>query len=253
MNSTSIALIGVACIFGGALFGLALQRLLPNHHLSKESQEVIKLGAGMIATLTALVLGLLVSSAKGTFDTISTGVKQAGARVLLLDRVLAQYGPETQPIREQLRSTLAARVEQLWPPHGARIVDPATFERSRGTEHLQASLLQLAPKSEAQTLLLAQARKLVADMAESRWLLIEESQNQLPTPFLVILLSWLTMLFASFGLFAPRNATVIAVLFVCACSVSAAIFLVMELNQPMNGVLKVSSAPLVKALEILGH
>lgn len=253
MNSTLIALIGVVCIFGGSLLGFSLQRFLPRHHLTADSHEIVKLGAGMIATLTALVLGLLVSSAKSTFDTLSTGIKQSGARVILLDRILAQYGPETKPIREQLRHNVSARVEEIWPRDPTRVPDPTGYERAKGAEILQAGLLQLVPKTEAQTLLLAQARKLIADMSESRWVLIEESQTQLPAPLIIILLFWLTVLFASFGLFAPRNATVIGVLFVCACSVSAAIFLVLEMNQPMTGMLKVSNAPMLKALELLGR
>jgi hypothetical protein len=254
MNSTLIAVIGVACIFGGTLLGLTLQRFLPVHHLSKESHEIVKLGAGMIATLTALVLGLLVSSAKGTFDTLSTGIKQSGAKLILLDRVLAQYGSETAPIREQLRLAIAARVAEIWPHQGdMQAVDRSRIERGGGIEILQSQLLQLAPKTDSQTYVLGQARQLVADLLGTRWLLIEESQNQLPIPFLVVVLFWLTVLFASFGLFAPRNVTVMAVLFVCACSVSAAIFLILEMNQPLTGTLKVSNAPMLKALELMGR
>lgn len=253
MNSTLVALISVACMFGGALLGFSLQRLLPKHHLSKDAHEIVKLGAGTIATLTALVLGLLVSSAKGTFDTLSTGIKQSGAKLIQIDHVLAQYGPETKWIREQLRQGVAARVEEIWPQTHTRAADPTTFERAEGMERLQADLLSLVPQTPAQTQTLAEARQLVADLSSTRWMLIEESQNQLPAPFLIILLFWLTMLFASFGLFAPRNATVITVLFVCACSIAAANFLILEMNQPMTGTLKVSKAPLLKALELMGR
>ena len=253
MNSTLIALIGVVCIFGGALLGFWLQGLLPNHHQGQDSHENVKLGAGMIATLTALVLGLLVSSAKSSFDTMSTGIKQGGAKVILLDRVLAQYGPETKAIREQMRRSLAANIEKVWPQKRTEVADLTAFERAQGMDLLQADLRGLVPKSDAQSQLLTQARQLAADLAQTRWLLIEEAQNQLPAPFLVILLFWLTVLFTSFGLFAPRNATVIAVLFVCACSVSAAILLILEMNRPLSGLIKVPNAPLLKALEHLGQ
>ena len=253
MNSILLAFLSVACVFGGTLFGFWTQGLLPRHHLSKDSHEIIKLGAGMIATLTALVLGLLVSSAKSTFDTISTGIKQSGAKLILLDRLLAQYGPEAKPLREHLQRNLAAKIEQLWPRQKTGVKDLGAFERSTELELVQAALRDLVPKTDAQTQLLAQARQLAADLSGARWLMIEESQNQIPVPFLVILLFWLTVLFASFGLFAPRNGTVIAVLFVCACSVSAAIFLILEMNRPIQGIIKVSNAPFLKALEHMGR
>ncbi len=253
MSSTLLALISIACVFGGVLVGFGLQRLLPNHHLSKESQEVVKLGAGMIATLTALVLGLLVSSAKSSFDNMNSGMVQCGAKLILLDRVLAQYGPETKAVREQMRNSCASLIETLWPRERVVTPDLKNIERGRGVEFLQAELRGLEPKTGAQTQLLAQARQLAADLAETRWLLVEGSQNQLPVALLVVLLFWLGMLFASFSLFAPRNATVITVLFVCACSVSAAIFLVLEMSHPLQGTIKISSAPLLKALEHLGQ
>jgi hypothetical protein len=250
MNSTLIALISIVCIFGGALLGLWLQRLVPKHHLSKESQDVVRLGAGIIATLTALVLGLLVSSAKSTFDNVNKGNKQAGAKLILLDRVLAQYGPDTRSIREEIRDAVAARVEDGSINRRGSRSGPDFL--AAGVEILQRALRGLVPKDDAQTKLLGEAQKLVADLSETRWLLVEEAQNQLPTPFLIMLLFWLTVLFASFGLFAPRNATVLTVLFVCAISVSGAIFLVLEMNEPGAGVIKVSNAPLLKALDLMG-
>src|SRR5262245_32663838 len=107
MHATFIALGSAGCIFSGALLGLLLQRLLPNHHLSKETQDIVKLSAGTIATLTAMVLGLLVSSAKNSFDTMNNGIVQSAARIILLDRDLASYGPETKAAREQLKRHVA--------------------------------------------------------------------------------------------------------------------------------------------------
>jgi hypothetical protein len=253
MNSTVVGLVSVACIFGGALLGVFLQKALPRHHLSKESHEIIKLGAGMIATLTALVLGLLVSSAKNTFDSVNDGIVQAGAKIILLDRVLAQYGPGAKPLRDQLRRIVAVRVESLWPGDRRPGQDAAAYERAKGLESFEVALRELAPQTDTQRQLLTQARQLTADVAETRWLLIEQAQSELPLPFVVILLFWLTMLFATFGLFAPRNGTVLTVLFVCACSVSAAVFLVLEMSRPVTGIIRVSNAPLLKALEHLGR
>jgi hypothetical protein len=253
MSSTSISLIGAGCVFSGALLGLHLQRRLPNHHLSKDSHEIVKLGAGMIATLTALVLGLLVSSAKSSFDTMSAGIVQGGAKIILMDRALAHYGPETKDLREQSKRAITALIERIWPREKTGAAGLTAFERDNQLEQLQAGLRALTPQTEAQRQLLAQAQQAAHELAQTRWLLIESAQNQLPTALLVVLIFWLTILFVSFGLFAPRNATLLTVLFVCACAVSAAIFLVLEMNHPLDGTIKVSSAPLLKALEHLGR
>ena len=253
MSSLTIGLIGACCIYCGALLGWLMQRLLPKHHLEKDSHEIVKLGAGMIATLTALVLGLLVSSAKATFDTMNTGVVQVSAKIILLDRVLAQYGPQAQAARAGLRQRVAAIIDRIWPEEENETSGLVALERGRGIELVQDQLRDLTPTTESQRELLAQARAIGSDIAQTRWLLIEEAQSTLPTAFLVVLITWLTILFASFGLFAPRNGTLLIVLLICAVSVSAAIFMVLEMDQPLNGVIKVSNAPLRKALEHLGR
>lgn len=253
MSSIEIALVSAACIFGGVLLGLWLQTLLPGHHLSSESKDTIKLAAGMIATLSALVLGLLVSSAKNNFDTTSAEITQGAAKAIQLDRALANYGPETKSARELLRDSMAAGIQMFWPEDKLEATGMTAFEKSNGMELLQAKLRELAPASDGQRQLLAQAQQISGELVQFRWLLIEQTQNALPKPFLVMVLFWLTMLHMSFGLFAPRNAMVIVVLFICAVSVSGAIFLILEMNHPLSGCIKVSGAPMLKALEHLGQ
>jgi hypothetical protein len=253
MSSITISLITAGCTFGGALLGIWLQTRLPRHHLDKDSHEIVKLGAGMIATITALVLGLLVSSAKNTFDTINEGIKQGSAKTILLDRILAQYGPEAQAVRDQLKRSVAGALESIRLGKPVAASQLATGHLTNRVEAVQGLLRQLAPQTEAQRQLLVQAQQVAGDLTQTRWLLMEEAQNELPVPLLAILICWLTALFVSFGLFSPRNATVICVLFVCACSVSAALLLILELNRPLEGCFKVSGAPLRDALEFMGH
>jgi hypothetical protein len=253
MSSLDIAFISAACIFGGVLLGLWLQNLLPEHHLSADSKETIKLAAGMIATLSALVLGLLVSSAKNNFDTMSAEITQGAAKAIQLDRVLASYGPETKEARELLRRSMVAGIQAFWPEDKTDAPGMTAFERANGMELIQAKLRELMPATDAQRQLFAQAQQISNDLVQFRWLLIEQTQNRLPKPFLVMLLFWLTALHMSFGLFAPRNAMVIVVLFICAVSVSGAIFIILEMNHPLSGMIKVSSAPMLKALEHLGQ
>ena len=253
MSSFNITVISTVSIFAGALLGMGLARRLPGHHLSKEMQDLVKLSAGTIATLTALVLGLLVSSAKSSFDAINTGIVQGSAKFILLDRTLAHYGPETKSAREQLKQMVAAGIEMVWPTEKTGVTALAAFERANGMELVQEKLRELTPQNDVQRQALAQAQQIANDLGQTRWLLVEQAQTQLPVPLLLILVFWLTLLFISFGLFAPRNLMALTVLLIGACAISAAIFLVLELNQPLDGLIKVSSAPMQNALQHMGQ
>ena len=252
MNSSTIAFISAGCIFGGVLLGMLLQKVLPEHHLDTPSKDTVKVGAGMLATLTALVLGLLVSSAKSSFDAMNAGIAQTGAKIILFDHILADYGPETKEVREQLRHTVASVIERIWPEQKGDVGGLRALESVDAAETLQAKLRELTPKNDLQKSLLAQASQISSDMLQARLLLMEGQQNTLPSSFLVLLIFWLTGLFISFGLFAPRNGTVLAVLLICALSVSSAIFLVLEMDRPLDGFIKASNAPLRKAVELIG-
>jgi len=253
MSSLTVGLLSAASVFAGSLLGIGLQRLLPNHHLGKETQDVVKLSAGTIGTLTALVLGLLVSSAKTSFDTVNAGIVQGGAKIIVLDRALAAYGPEARAAREQLKRSIAAGIETVWPAEKTGVPTLTAFERANGMELVRDKLRDLTPKDDAQRQILAQAQQIVSELGHLRWLLIEQAQNDLPVPLLLILVLWLVLLFVSFGLSAPSNATALTVLLVGACAVSAAIVLVLELNRPLDGMLKVSNVPMVNAFRHLGQ
>ena len=257
MNSVVFSLIAFACIFGGALLGMAMRALLPKHHLSDESKDTVKLGTGMVATMAALVLGLLIASAKGTFDTMTIEIRQVGAKIMLLDRVMDQYGPETKETRVLLRRTITATLQRIWveESHGGAVQSQAvTGLPENDLEVVQEKLRQLSPQNDSQRWLQSRALQVSADIADAKWLLVEQlGAKSLPMPFLVLLVSWLALIFASFGLFSPRNATVIIVLFICAVSAAASLFLILELDQPYQGFVKISSAPLHKALMYMGR
>jgi hypothetical protein len=252
-ESLILGLISAGCIFGGVLLGLLLRGLIPEQHLQEESKDTIKLGAGMVATVSALVLGLLVASAKNNFDTTQEEITQRAAKIIFLDRLLSDYGPETQATREQLRRTVVGTIEILWPQKKNGASGLTEYERMNGMQITQMRLLKLTPTTDAQRRLYDTAQNILTDLRQSRWVLIQRSQRVIPLPFLVVLLFWLTMLHISFGLFAPRNATVITVLFVSALSVSGAIFIVLDMTHPLQGVITVSGEPMRKTLELLGQ
>jgi hypothetical protein len=253
MTDLTLSLIAAGCIVAGVLAGVWLQILLPAHHLSERSQDTVKLGAGVIATMSALVLGLLVSSAKNSYDVASANVAQIGAKFIALDELLAQFGPETRPLRGQLKTALAERIDSVWGPRADTSAGMRALEGSRIITDLQKQLSELAPANAEQKLLVSELWQISGDIRQSRLMLLEQQQSGLPPILLWLLVFWLTLLFVSFGLFAPRNVTVIVVLLVCALSVSSAIFLILEMNHPLEGVIKVSSAPLGKALELIGR
>ena len=147
MTSTTVGVISTACMLGGALIGLGLQRLLPKHHLSKDSQDVVKLGAGVVATVTALVLGLLVSSAKSSFDATNTRITQAGATIIILDRTLAQYGPEANNVRERPApvSSRTTDAQDLAGGADPSVSAMSAIERGGAVEAIQAEAPQARP------------------------------------------------------------------------------------------------------------
>ena len=248
MSSLAAAGLVFGCALAAALVAMRVARRLPESHLSSESRDVVKLGLGVIATLTALVLGLLVASAKGTYDAQDGAVRQMATDFSLLDRYLAHYGPQTKELRELLRQIVAVSIERLWPDAGPRRGDLTPGTAREAGDLFYTKLTELQPSTEAQRAVKARALDLASQLAHTRYRMYTQGDGSVPTPFLVVLGLWLVTLFAGYGLLAPRNATVVAVLVVCALSVSAALFLVLELSRPFEGVIRVSSAPLQQAL-----
>ena len=252
MAALVTASIILACMVSGILLGLRLRGVLPDHHTRDESKDIVKTGAGTMATLVALIIGLLVSSAKSSYDTASASITQGGAKIITLNYYLTRYGPDAKAVRELLRGSVAAGIKRVWPDDGAHHPVLAELERATGMDGVYDGIRELSPASDSQQYLKSQALQLGAELMQSRWMFIEQSQNKLPTTFLIVLTFWLTVLFGTLGLLAPRNLTAMFSLFICAISMAGAIFLILELNQPLEGIIKVSGAPLIEALSIIG-
>ncbi len=254
MSTLAMSAIVFGCIFGGTLLGMVLRAFLPEHHLSGETKDVVKLGVGLIGTMSALVLGLLVASAKSSFDAQRNGLAQLSGNVVFLDRTLARYGPESKEARQMLHDSVADMLAQTWPqdsPGSGRSAAPAQTEGRY--EGLFDKIQELSPKTETQRSLQAQALKLGSDMAQSRWSLFAQRGSSISMTFLVVMACWLGIVFGSFGLFAPPNATVFITLLLCSLVVASTIFLILELDRPFDGVIQVSSEPLQRALAQLGR
>ena len=250
MSPIAISAIVFACVFGGALLGIFIHFVLKTEHITPESKEAVRLAMGLVATTVALVLGLLIASAKGFYDTGNTEMTQLAADTVLIDRILAHYGPETQEARAALRASVARLVESS----GTTSVTAKTrFDpNAREQDSLYDQLQALVPANDSQRRLQAQALALAIEIGHTRWLMFEQKTTPLPTPLLGMLVFWLTLLFISFGMFVRPNAVVVISLFFSAMALAGAIFLIAEMYQPYGGLIQVSDAPLRAALAQLG-
>jgi hypothetical protein len=254
MSSLEVSGIIFGCIFAGAIVGQILRAVLHERHLTADSRELVKLGMGLVGTMAALVLGLMVASAKGSFDAQQNGLSQMSGNIIFLDRTLAHYGSETKEIREMLRAGVEDTLQRGWPKENP---GPGRAEASSGTEGkyevIFEKIQELAPETPDKRMLQAQALKIATDIAQARWGLFAQKGSSIPTTFLVVLVAWLTLILASFGLVAQPRPVVVITLLICALVVSSAIFIILELDRPLEGMLQISSAPLRGALNQLGR
>jgi hypothetical protein len=247
MNAVAIACLVFVCCFGAALVGLFIR--LPSQHLDGDSKDTVRLVMGLIATMSALVLGLLISSANNTYDAQASGLRQMSADLAQLDRMLVLYGPETQDLRGLIRQAVTAAHQRIWPPDGS---EPPNLDPSVGralTDTLYSKLQDLAPKTAAQTRALDKIWQLSTSLTQMRLLMYEQLNASVSWPLLTVLIFWVSVLFLGFGLFSRFHSTLIVALLIGAISVAGAIFLIMELNQPYSGMIRLSDAPLRAAME----
>lgn len=251
MGPVGVGAVVFACVFGGALLGMRLRATLPDPHLSAETKDVVKLAMGLVATMTALILGLLIASAKGSYDTQKSGVIYMSAKIAFLDRLLAFYGPEAAEVRTVLRATVEDELARTWPDGRSQ---PAELDPARAAgPGLYHAVQKLAPRDDEQRALKSQAVQIVMDLGQMRWLLFEEAGSSISGPLLVMVGAWLAVIFTSFGLFAPSNNTVIVALMLASLCVAGSIFLILELDQPFAGVIHIASTPMRSALDHLGN
>jgi hypothetical protein len=249
MTSIEVAVAIFCCLLGGAIAGMRLRLILPKRHLDPDTKDVIKLGVGLIGTMSALVLGLLVASTKSSFDTKNNELVAMAGNIMLLDRILAHYGGEAADVRDALRSTVAGMEE------GNRSKNPLEQlgRAARGDREVVLDKIQdLTPHTDAQRSLKAEAQSLVINLGQTRMLLFAQSGSSISKPFLVVVVFWLTALYVSFGLFAPVNGTAFATLVISALSVAGAMFLILDLDHPFSGFMQISDIPLQNALAVLG-
>jgi hypothetical protein len=250
MSSPEIALIAFACLFGGSLLGMTLRGALPEHHLSDDSRHLLGMGLGIIGTMSGLVLGLLVASATGAYNAQRSELLDVSSKVVMLDRILAHYGPAANVPRRALRVAVERTLTRIWPQEkgNAPQLDPSAV----GAEGLLDKLEDLPVQNDAQRSLKGEAIGLALTLGQIRWLMYEQNGSALSVPLLVVLIFWFTITFVGFGLFSPPNATVIVALGLCSLAVSGAVLVTLELYTPFQGIVQLSSTPLREALMHMG-
>jgi hypothetical protein len=248
MNSAITAAVLFVCLAGVALLGRRVRRYLPEEHLSGDSKDAVKLAMGLVATMTALLLGLLVSSAKGTYDTMRSEVMQMTAKVVFLDRVLGLYGPEAADARGELREAVADAVRRIWPEERS---GPQLAPNEQMGDTFYVTVQRLSPHDDRQRALKTQAATLMVEIAQLRSLLQAQSVPSISRPLLIAVVSWLVIIFLGFSLVAPPNATTTLALIGAAFSVACAIFLILGLDHPFGGLIGIQSEPMLNALSHL--
>jgi len=248
MNTITISLLVAVCIFAGGLAGLYLHRIVPRDHLTKDTQDVIRLGVGMLSVLASLVLGLLIATAKTSYDATDHAIRDYAAELALLNETLRDYGGPASVPRDVLRSYTERLLHDGWPTTGANAAGFQDDETGALLEHVREAIRALKPVDAEQKSLQGRAIETNIDLLRDRWLLIEQQGPSVQGVVVIILVSWVTVIFAGFGMNAPRNGTVVLTFLICSLAIGGAIFLILEMDRPLGGVMQISSWPLRNAL-----
>lgn len=246
MNSGVVFLITFASIAIGGAIGMLVRIRLPDAAIA-DSKEVVRLSAGLMGTVAALVLGLMIASAKASYDGQTSNVRQLTANLILLDELLQQYGPETKTARGMIRQAAAITVQRVW-QEDATSKDLMAFAPSAAAEAFFYNIETLTPTNDLQRTLKPRILEVGTDLVRTRLLMFVHIDNPLPGPLLIIMILWLTLIFTSFTLFVQANRIVAVASLVYALAVSSALFLIVDMSQPFSGLMKIPSAPLQHVL-----
>jgi hypothetical protein len=247
MNSVAVSSVVFVLVFAGGFVGVALRRILPQEHLGQDAKDTMRLAIGLVVTMTGMVMGMLVSSAKTYYDGQRNKVAEMSAEIILLSNGLDAFGHDSEPLRIEARRFVGDAADRIWPKEKSSLYQ---LRPENDSAIIMEQLQLLTPKNEMQVVAKAEISSLIQSLRRSYWLMfLESEQATIPLPLLFVVTSWLVVIFISFGIFAPPNATVIATLTICALAVSGAIFIIMEMYSPFSGVLKISSMAVRDAMD----
>lgn len=248
MSPIQFAALAFVCILASAVCGVLLRSRLPEHHVSGDSKDVIKLSIALVATMSALVLALLFASTRTSFERTSGLVSRLTADITELDRILKHYGPDAQPVRAALRAEIQPMIDSIW--RDEAIARGVKFDESKSPEEEVLFMLQdLQPANAKQRALQARAIQVSSDLAQTQLSLFAQPTDSISNTFLIVLIVWLMFIFGIFSMSAPPNPTLFVVISICILSASAAFYLILELGLPFGGLMQLSNEPLRNALK----
>jgi hypothetical protein len=250
VTSGRIFLISFIALTAGIVLGMILRNRVPKQHLDG-AKEVVRLGAGFLATLSAVLISLMITSAKSSYDTQDGHFRTLAAYLVETDQLLVQYGPETTQIRILMRQAVPAAIDRIWREERSASQNSA-FTAASLAEQIGSAIATLTPADDAHRALKRRIEEASAEIARIRLLMFANGGAAIPTPFLLILIFWLAVVFASYSLFVEPSRTVIAALLVFALSISSALFLVADLSQPFVGLMQLPKEQLRHTLGPLG-
>ena len=229
-------LISFVAIVIGLAAGTLLQKRIPAAQLDARAKEVIRLGAGFLSTLSAVPISLMIAEAKNSYDAQAAHFRTLAAYLVETDQLLVQHGPETTKIRNLMREAVPAAIDRIWREKRSANQDTA-FTSNSLAEQINSAIATLSPASDAQRALKRRLEEASTEIARTRLVMFADGDRVILTAFLLILIFWLTAVFASYGLFVEPGPVVIAGLLILALSISSALFPVADLSQPFVGLM----------------
>ena len=253
MTWVPIGALTVAILFGSAMFAMVAARFLPQHHLSPESKSVVTASMAVVGTLSALVLGLFLSTGNASFQAKNQKVAQISSDIIGLDRLLRRYGSQAQDSRALLHRYAVTQLHDLFPQNSTQAPNFENYVTMSELEELQDKILALTPSNDTQRWLQSQTLQLTGTLTAARWQLVQENANKTPLAITELIMFWFVIIFVSFGLFAPRNVMTITAIFLCSLGIGTANRMATELYTPFQGLIRISDASLVHAVEVIGR
>jgi hypothetical protein len=247
LSPIAVAVIAFVLIVISTLMGAFVRAKMPEHHLTGDSKEVIRLATALVATLTGLVLALMFAATRTSFEHTSAGISRLAVSFTELDEVLEDYGPAAAAIRKQLRADIQPLMDSIWQDDAVAAGRPPASRRSHATS-AAAMIRELQPANAAQASLQARALQIVQDISQTRLALLAQPPDSVSTPFVVVVVLWLMFIFTTFAMSSKPNATLTVVLCICILSASGALYLILELGLPFGGLMQVSNVSLRGAL-----
>jgi hypothetical protein len=247
VNSILLTVLTLVVALSGVVFGCYLRGRLPSDHLVADSRDFVKIALGLLTTMAALLLSLQLSSAKTSFDMQETQITQVSAEIVLLDRALSRAGGGSDAARRTLRDLTAGLIARTWPDRHSW----ARPEPPPGSERLYEEIAGIRPGDDSERLAKSDAVTQMFELARLMRNVTQEQGNSTALPLLAVEISWVGIIFVSFGLLAPRNATTLTALVLCAGALAIAIFLIVEMSTPFSGFITISDTSLQSALQAI--